>query len=545
MPITETLHQKYSIMLDEIRKRPFIRPLFLWITGILLYTYCPSSLYAWVGFILLFAVLPVLYFSGRPRGASRGQAIRWWPTCWRAAGRGRGGRRLIRSARHERKLIRRNDNESELGESELGESDRVQSGRDESGLAEKNCIEEERSKSTQAENGRIEKGNGLPYAHRWIWGAVFAPLLLSLAMLATTVRTEWARKGRAETSLRAVSYAARSSFGFPFAAPAARTQEKLAERFDCLRLTEEEKSVLATLTLGYRGAMNREVRQRFSLAGVSHILAVSGFHVAVVAGFVSFLLAWLPPRGLGRGIRWLLMLAAVWGYVGLTGAAASAVRAGVMLTLFLTGRLLRRPTDRYNTWAAAAFCMLAYQPLYLFDIGFQLSYLAVFSILYFQPRLQRLLPVRNPVLAYPWQGLTLTVAAQVGTTFLCLYYFGRFPLFFLFTNLPVTLLATLLIPAGLVWAVWPPAVPGYGGLQTALEHLTRGMVGVVDGFGGIPGAAYPLSFDGFSLFCAYGALFFAALYGKQRRIWQLFTALGLVLIMLIERLIERFLLSGI
>lgn len=476
-------------MLDEIRKRPFIRPLFLWITGILLYTCCPWPLYVGVGFILLLAVLPVLYFSGQSFSMPRGRC----------------------------------ENE----------------------LAEKSNIEDGRSKNTQAENCRIEKGNGLPYARRWVWGAVFAPLLLSLAMLATAVRTEWAGAGKARTPFRTVTYPARSSFGFSFAAPAARTQEKLAERFDRLRLTDEEKSVLATLTLGYRRAMNREVRQRFSLAGVSHILAVSGFHVAVVAGFVSFLLGWLPRRGLASGIRWLWMLAAVWGYVGLTGAAASAVRAGVMLTLFLTGRLLRRPTDRYNTWAAAAFCMLAYQPIYLFDIGFQLSYLAVFSILYFQPRLQRLLTVRNPLLAYPWEGLTLTVAAQVGTTFLCLYYFGRFPLFFLFTNLPVTLLATLLIPAGLLWAVWPPGAPGYEVLQTALEHLTRGMVGVVDGFGGIPGAAYPVSFGGFSLFCAYGALFFAVLYGKQRRIWQLFTALGLVLIMLIERLIGRFLLSGI
>lgn len=461
-------------MLDEIRKRPFIRPLFLWITGILLYTCCSSPRYAWVGLLLPLAVLCVSWLSTRPRGASS-----------------------------------------------------------------------KRNKRTQAENCRIEKENGLPYARRWSWGAVFAPLLLSLAMLATAVRTEWAGAGSAGTLFPAVSSSVHSSFGFPFAAPAVRLQEKLAERFDRLRLTDEEKSVLATLTLGYRRAMSREVRQRFSLAGVSHVLAVSGFHVAVVAGFVSFLLGGLPRRGLARGIRWLLVLAAVWGYVGLTGAAASAVRAGVMLTLFLTGRLLRRPTDRYNTWAAAAFCMLAYQPLYLFDVGFQLSYLAVFSILYFQPRLQRLLTVRNPLLAYPWQGLTLTVAAQVGTMFLCLYYFGRFPLFFLFTNLPVTLLATLLIPAGLLWAVWPPGAPGYGVLQMAVEHLTRGMVAVVDGFGGIPGAAYSVSFDGFSLFCVYGALFSAALYGKQRRIWQLFTALGLVLIMLIGRLIGRFLLPGI
>ena len=93
----------------------------------------------------------------------------------------------------------------------------------------------------------------------------------------------------------------------------------------------------------------------------------------------------------------------------ITGLAASAVRAGLMLTLYLTGRVLRRMTDGYNTLAAAAFCMLVFNPLYLFDIGFQLSYLAVLSILYLQPRLQNLIVVRNPVIAIPWGWITVFV----------------------------------------------------------------------------------------------------------------------------------------
>lgn len=481
-------------MLDEIRKRPFIRPLFLWITGILLYRCCPSSGLGLAGLGLPFILLSASALLAGPAFSS----------------------------------------------------------------------------------GLEKRENGV-YARRWVWGLLFASLVLSLSLLATAIRTEGICQKRTlplfpaataiapgfpDTSVRPVAAPATEPLIPPSGQKASpspgplptvllpavgtgqRLQAALVEKIDRLRLSDEEKSVLATLALGYRQAMNRDTRRRFSVAGVSHILAVSGFHVAVVAGFVTFLLAGLPRRGLAKGIRWLLTLAIVWGYVWLTGAAASAVRAGVMLTLFLTGRLLGRPADRYNTWAAAAFCMLAYNPLYLFDIGFQLSYAAVFSILYFQPRLQRIIEVRNPLLAYPWEGLTLTVAAQAGTLLPCLYYFGRFPLVFLFTNLPVTVLATLLIPLGLLWIGLPAGCPGYDLLQTGVEGLTRGLVGVVDGFGGIPGAAYPLSLGGFGLFCACAALFFGVIYGRQRRAWQLFTALGFVLIMLIGRLIERFLLPG-
>ncbi len=448
-----------------------MRPLFLWIAGILLYAYCPLPRIALAGLLLPVLFLLVSFAAGR-------------------------GGYLFPS--------------------------------------------------------RPQRGKISFYAGRWVWGILFVPLLISLAMLATAFQANPASPGSQvsrENRFSSVGHARRflpkpSGSVLPFSQQALGLQSALTERFARLRLSDEEKSVLATLTLGYRRAMQRSVRDRFSVAGVSHILAVSGFHVAVVAGFVSFFLGWLPRRGKTKSFRWLLTLAAVWGYVWLTGGAPSALRAGGMITLFLTGRLLGYRPDRYNTWAAAAFCMLAYNPLYLFDIGFQLSYSAVFAILYFQPRLQKCLSVRNPLLAYPWEGLTVTVAAQMGTLFLCLFYFGHFPLFFLFTNLPVALLATLLIPLGLLWVSLPAAFPGYGGLQAAVETLTRWLVGVVDGFGRIPGAAYPLSIDGFSLFCLYGALFFAVSYARGRRAWALFAALGFLLIMLIRRLIQRFLLSG-
>lgn len=363
------------------------------------------------------------------------------------------------------------------------------------------------------------------YEARWLWGALFLSLLLFL-------------------SIQKTAYSQRRQYELPEVSRmqqiAARAQHRLLESFDALNLTDNEKSVLATITLGYRQAMDREVKKQFSVTGVAHLLSVSGFHVAIVCGFLSLFLSSLPRRGVYRWIHYLLNVGLLWLFTYISGLAASAVRAALMLSLYLTGRLLRRRTDGYNTLAAAAFGMLVYEPLYLFDIGFQLSYIAVFFILYIQPGLSRLIPVRNPLLATPWSWITMTMAAQIGTTFLCLYYFSQFSTVFLFTNLPLTLLATLLIPAGLVWIVLPSGFPGYGLLQSVVEILTRSMLWVVEAFSRVPGAVFTFRFNFYALLLGYGILFFTFVYIRNRRPWLLLTALFLLLILLLQKLIERF-----
>lgn len=381
----------------------------------------------------------------------------------------------------------------------------------------------------------VRKGQGeVSYGYRWVWGGIFSVLFVSLA-IGWTYRAE----RQAERNMQKVSEAT------SLAAQSRRFQQVLVEDLDRLRLTDEEKSVLATLTIGYRQVMNRDVKQRFSATGVSHILAVSGLHVGIVCGFLFLLLQPLSRRSLGRKIRYLAATVLVWGYVWMTGMAPSAIRAGIMLSVYLIGQVLRRPTDRYNTVAAAAFCMLVYDPFYLFDIGFQLSFLAVFFILFFQPRLEQWMVVKNPLLAVPWTWITVSLAAQMGTSFLCLYYFQRFSWVFLLTNLPLTVLATVLIPAGLLWFLLPDWLLGYGYLQYAVEGLTRSLLGIVDAFARIPGVSYVGHWSGGSAILAYGVLFFAMLYVSERRPWQLITALGGVLIILILRLIERFILFRI
>lgn len=422
------------MIIKEIQKRPFVRPLFIWITGILLQSIFNCSI---ISFLLI--VIPTVFIA----------------FAWLAPG--------------------------------------------------------------------IDVA-GCNYELRWIWGVVFLSLLLSFSIQRTAY---WqGGKGKSDTS-----------FLMEFAGG---KQEYLLKPFDRLNLSKEEKSVLATITLGYRKGMSRDVRKRFSLTGVAHLLAVSGFHVAVVCGFLSLLFSFLPKSPFYRWLKYLLTLCLLWCFVVITGLAPSAVRAGLMLTLYLTGRVLRRTTDGYNTLAAAAFCMLAFNPLYLFDVGFQLSYLAVLSILFLQPRLQDLIMVRNPIVAMPWGWITVTLAAQAGTTLLCLYYFGQFSLVFLCTNLPLTFLATFLIPAGLIWILLPAGIPGYGLLQLFVEKMTHTLFWIVDSFSRVTQVAFYTRIDLLVTVLGYGSILCFLLYLKTRRPGMLLAGLLLLLFIFFDLLIERF-----
>lgn len=362
------------------------------------------------------------------------------------------------------------------------------------------------------------------YQGRWLWGAVFACLLLTLSVLVTAYAGKQLHHPRPSGLLEQL---------------AEKRQRMLVETYNDLHLDESGKTLLATLILGYRQAMDPEMNRRFALTGVTHILSVSGYHTMVVCGCIGWLLCFIPRNGWGYRIRCPLMMVLLWAYIWITGLSIPAVRAGLMASLYLAGRMLNRDGDGYNTLAASAFCMLVYQPYYLFDIGFQLSYVAVWSLLYLQPRLNRLITVRNPLLSTPWGWVTTTVAAQAGTTFLCLYYFGQFSTVFLLTNLPLTLISAFLIPCGLLYALLPAGWVGSEILQTVVKALVRSMVWIVDRFSSLPGASLTFDFGFPSLLAGYLLFVLFLLYARKHRVWMLLAALSLCFIWLLALLLVK------
>ena len=228
--------------------------------------------------------------------------------------------------------------------------------------------------------------------------------------------------------------------------------------------TADEFSVGAALILGYKAELSEAVEEAYANTGAMHVLAVSGLHVGLVQLLLMALLGKIPLRGRWwRYLRTLLILLGIWGFALITGASPSVLRAATMFSFLAVGQAFERPTNVYNTLAASAFVLLCFNPMLLYHVGFQLSYLAVLGIVYFQPRIYKLWFIENKVGDYVWKLAAVSLAAQIGTLPISLYYFHQFPLYFLLSGLVVVPAAGLILGGGLMlFAV--QAVPVLGGL---------------------------------------------------------------------------------
>jgi competence protein ComEC len=197
---------------------------------------------------------------------------------------------------------------------------------------------------------------------------------------------------------------------------------------------EKEAGVAEALLIGYRNDLDKDLVRSYSNTGVVHIIAISGLHLGMIYGL---LIGLLKPFRRNRPMRWakpVIILAVLWGFALLTGAAASILRSAVMFSFIVISESLGRRTQVYNTLAASAFCLLVYDPNFLWDVGFQLSYTAVLSIILFMRPIYRQWYSRNKWLRTIWQLNAITLSAQVLTLPLILFYFHQFPNLFLFTN---------------------------------------------------------------------------------------------------------------
>jgi competence protein ComEC len=210
-------------------------------------------------------------------------------------------------------------------------------------------------------------------------------------------------------------------------------------------ITGDEFAVLGALTLGYTDDLQPDIRASYSATGTVHILSVSGMHVAVIYVVIGFLLGFLDKKQGLRILKAILIIAFLWGYAFLTGMSAAVIRAAVMFTFVVIANTLNRKSLIYNTIFISILAMLLYNPNYLYDVGFQLSYAAVLSIIFFQPIINKLYCPTGKFSKIIWETLSVSLAAQLGTTPFTLYYFQQFPNYFLITNFVAIPLSSLII----------------------------------------------------------------------------------------------------
>lgn len=213
---------------------------------------------------------------------------------------------------------------------------------------------------------------------------------------------------------------------------------------------KSEQAVAEALLIGYRNDLDKQLLQSYSNTGVVHIIAISGLHLGMIYGVLLFLFAPFKSRRWYRFVMPLTVLIVLWLFTLIAGAVPSITRSAVMFSFIVLGECLRRKGNIYNTLAVSALCLLIYNPFYLWDVGFQLSYAAVLSIVVFIKPIYNLLYFENKILNKIWLLMATNIAAQVFTVPLVLFYFHQFPLLFLITNLVVVPLSTVILFIGVL-----------------------------------------------------------------------------------------------
>ncbi|MCX7986194.1 MAG: ComEC/Rec2 family competence protein, partial [Bacteroidales bacterium] len=218
----------------------------------------------------------------------------------------------------------------------------------------------------------------------------------------------------------------------------------------------DEKSIFHSLFFGYRSEMDTELTNAYATAGVIHILSVSGLHVGIVYLFLMFITKLLQRKFLLQLIRVLIIILAIWFYGLIAGFSPPVVRSCCMFTLLGITQILQRELFPYNSLFLSAFIILLFDPFQLYDIGFQLSYSAMLGIFTFYRPITKAMNAQGYLSKKIIELIAVSLAAQLGTLPLTLYYFNSFPSYFLLSNLIIVPFASIIMYSGIVFLSLTP-----------------------------------------------------------------------------------------
>lgn len=231
-------------------------------------------------------------------------------------------------------------------------------------------------------------------------------------------------------------------------------------------------AIAAAMILGVRNSISDELYKAYSETGSVHVLAVSGLHVGIITILFMRLFSWFSNRSwFAKGLKLSILIMVVWSYALITGAAPAVMRAALMFTLFTIGKYAAESYNIYNILAASAVILLAYDPNLLFQASFQFSFLALLSIVYFYEEINPHVVTPYPILNRFISLGVVAIAAQVLVFPVTIYYFHKFPVYFILSGVLAVFLASFILYAGLL-AIFLYGIPVLGWLsQMALYYL--------------------------------------------------------------------------
>lgn len=258
-------------------------------------------------------------------------------------------------------------------------------------------------------------------------------------------------------------------------------RETVIDKYRSLGFKGDALAVLSALTTGLKDDLSDEIRETYSIAGVSHVLALSGLHVGLIYGFLLLLLTPLWKRtSYAKPLSICIIICTLWGFAIFTGLSTSVVRSTIMFSVHAIALLREERPATLHILALTAFGMLLYNPLWLFDVSFQLSFIAVAAIITLQPIISNLLP-------QPYHGIlqkikdvvTVSIAAQIGTAPLIILYFHRFSTHFLLSNLLVLPLITIIMYAAVIMLLLTPFTVLQQGMALGVDYLINLLNGLL------------------------------------------------------------------
>ncbi|MBM0650579.1 ComEC family competence protein [Capnocytophaga genosp. AHN8471] len=212
----------------------------------------------------------------------------------------------------------------------------------------------------------------------------------------------------------------------------------------------ESAALLNTLLLGKRSDLDENIYQQYVDAGAVHVLAISGLHVGIITAILLLLLQKMPNLGFYRPLRYFILLAGLWTFALMAGASPSVLRATIMFSFVGLGTLIRRKQGRFDALMLSMLFLLLINPYYLYDVGFQLSYAAVFSIMKFYPVMRKWWQPENKYIRWIWSLFLVGLSAQIVVLPISLYYFHQFPILFFVSNLVVVPLLQPILIGGII-----------------------------------------------------------------------------------------------
>lgn len=320
-------------------------------------------------------------------------------------------------------------------------------------------------------------------------------------------------------------------------------REKVQSSLSKLNFQKDEWAVFSALILGQKNEISTSLRADYAAAGAVHLLAVSGLHIGILFLLFSYLFYPLNRFKNGNTIKQILIILLLWLFALFTGLSGSVVRAVSMFSFIALGQIIR--PGRGNTLHAlitSFFVLLIIQPLYLFQVGFQLSYLAVLGILLFYPLIYKLLPNSKYYLPRKiWQLFSLSMAATIGTFPLVIFYFHQFPVLFFISNIIIVPFLSIIMGTGLLLVVWQLSFGAPDWFVFFYNNILKGMNMLIRWVGNQESFLLrELWLSPVSVVIIYLTLLLAYFWIKEKNKFWLYATLGSIILLQFNLLGEKY-----